>query len=227
MQNQFLPIGSVCTLINNNKKVMIIGYNYSIYNGIIKTIDYIGCTYPEGLLLPNMITTFMNNEINKIDFMGYMDDTYTKFTKGLVQKNVSTEIPRRESNQDEKLPIEQNETKSYRFDENGVVIFDPFANKYMPSEVSPSNYKFDAMADARLSQNSKESVISEKTANAVTSNQYEFDENGIIIVDHTNENKTSTSNENTLSVNNVADTSKQLYEFDENGVIIKDNTVPA
>ena len=48
MQNQFLPIGSVCTLINNNKKVMIIGYNYSIYNGIIKTIDYIGCTYPEG-----------------------------------------------------------------------------------------------------------------------------------------------------------------------------------
>ena len=84
MQNQFLPIGSICTLVNNNKKVMIIGYNPQTYNGTIRSADYLGCTYPEGFLLPSMMTTFMESEISKVDFMGYPADVFAGSTSAEV-----------------------------------------------------------------------------------------------------------------------------------------------
>ena len=95
MQNQFLPIGSICTLVNNNKKVMIIGYNPQTYNGTIRSADYLGCTYPEGFLLPSMMTTFMESEISKVDFMGYKDDAYTQFVKSVSKETAPIEIPKR------------------------------------------------------------------------------------------------------------------------------------
>ena len=54
MIDKYLPIGTVCTLKGNNKKVMVIGFFSVEYNGNIKMYDYQGCSYPEGILLKNM-----------------------------------------------------------------------------------------------------------------------------------------------------------------------------
>ena len=194
MQNQFLPIGSICTLVNNNKKVMIIGYNPQTYNGTIRSADYLGCTYPEGFLLPSMMTTFMESEISKVDFMGYKDDAYAQFVKSVSKETAPIEIPKREK-EETIAPADKETAPTYQFDENGVVIVDPFASNLTPSEARPADYKFDAVADAK----------------------YAFDEDGMVIADHT-------VNENTASKPNTSP-SKNPYKFDENGVIIEDNTV--
>ena len=230
MQNQFLPIGSICTLVNNNKKVMIIGYNPQTYNGTIRSADYLGCTYPEGFLLPSMMTTFMESEISKVDFMGYKDDAYTQFVKSVSKETAPT----------------------YQFDENGVVIVDPFASNLTPSEARPADYKFDAVADAKyafdedgmviadhtVNENTASkpntspskspykfdengvviednSVVSEQTASAIANNQYKFDENGVIIED------------NTVKTDNTNSTQSTPYEFDEDGMVIADRTAQA
>lgn len=194
MQNQFLPIGSICTLVNNNKKVMIIGYNPQTYNGTIRSADYLGCTYPEGFLLPSMMTTFMESEISKVDFMGYKDDAYAQFVKSVSKETAPIEIPKREK-EETIAPADKETTPTYQFDENGVVIVDPFASNLTPSEARPADYKFDAVADAK----------------------YAFDEDGMVIADHT-------VNENTASKPNTSP-SKSPYKFDENGVVIEDNSV--
>lgn len=194
MQNQFLPIGSICTLVNNNKKVMIIGYNPQTYNGTIRSADYLGCTYPEGFLLPSMMTTFMESEISKVDFMGYKDDAYAQFVKSVSKETAPIEIPKREK-EETIAPADKETAPTYQFDENGVVIVDPFASNLTPSEARPADYKFDAVADAK----------------------YAFDEDGMVIADHT-------VNENTASKPNTSP-SKSPYKFDENGVVIEDNSV--
>lgn len=194
MQNQFLPIGSICTLVNNNKKVMIIGYNPQTYNGTIRSADYLGCTYPEGFLLPSMMTTFMESEISKVDFMGYKDDAYVQFVKSVSKETAPIEIPKREK-EETIAPADKETAPTYQFDENGVVIVDPFASNLTPSEARPADYKFDAVADAK----------------------YAFDEDGMVIADHT-------VNENTASKPNTSP-SKSPYKFDENGVVIEDNSV--
>ena len=194
MQNQFLPIGSICTLVNNNKKVMIIGYNPQTYNGTIRSADYLGCTYPEGFLLPSMMTTFMESEISKVDFMGYKDDAYAQFVKSVSKETAPIEIPKREK-EETIAPADKGTAPTYQFDENGVVIVDPFASNLTPSEARPADYKFDAVADAK----------------------YAFDEDGMVIADHT-------VNENTASKPNTSP-SKSPYKFDENGVVIEDNSV--
>ena len=75
MDTKYLPIGSV-VLLNNDKKVMIIGY-YSIqYNNTIKMNDYLGCSYPEGMLLPNDLISFNHDDIEQVIFTGYVDDSY-------------------------------------------------------------------------------------------------------------------------------------------------------
>ena len=193
MQNQFLPIGSICTLVNNNKKVMIIGYNPQTYNGTIRSADYLGCTYPEGFLLPSMMTTFMESEISKVDFMGYKDDAYVQFVKSVSKETAPIEIPKREK-EETIAPADKETAPTYQFDENGVVIVDPFASNLTPSEARPADYKFDAVADAK----------------------YAFDEDGMVIADHT-------VNENTASKPNTSP-SKSPYKFDENGVVIEDNS---
>ena len=47
MNNQFLPIGTVVKLINDNNKIVIIGYLMKNKQGY--TYDYCGCRYPIGV----------------------------------------------------------------------------------------------------------------------------------------------------------------------------------
>ncbi len=222
MQNQFLPIGSICTLVNNNKKVMIIGYNPQTYNGTIRSADYLGCTYPEGFLLPSMMTTFMESEISKVDFMGYKDDAYAQFVKSVSKETAPIEIPKREK-EETIAPADKETAPTYQFDENGVVIVDPFASNLTPSEARPADYKFDAVADAKYAFDEDGMVIADHTVNENTASKpnaspskspYKFDENGVVIEDN------SVVSEQTASA-----IANNQYKFDENGVIIEDNTV--
>ena len=58
MKEKYLPIGTVCTVKNNLKKYMIVGY-YSIeYLKNMKIYDYIAYPYPEGLLLSDKTLFF-------------------------------------------------------------------------------------------------------------------------------------------------------------------------
>lgn len=223
MQNQFLPIGSICTLVNNNKKVMIIGYNPQTYNGTIRSADYLGCTYPEGFLLPSMMTTFMESEISKVDFMGYKDDAYAQFVKSVSKETAPIEIPKREK-EETIAPADKETTPTYQFDENGVVIVDPFASNLTPSEARPADYKFDAVADAKYAFDEDGMVIADHTVNENTAskpntspskNPYKFDENGVIIED------------NTVKTDNTNSTQSTPYEFDEDGMVIADRTAQA
>lgn len=114
--SKFLPIGTICVLKNNDKEIMIAGYYSISYNGVVKLYDYSGVVYPEGLLMQNRKISFNHSDIEKISFMGYINDNYKKLNDKL---NSNDSEYNKEHNVDNKV------TYNFVFDENGVVIFDP------------------------------------------------------------------------------------------------------
>lgn len=62
MNNQFLPIGTVVKLINEDSKIVIIGYLMKNKQGY--TYDYCGCKYPMGV-----IDNYYNYYFNKSDII--------------------------------------------------------------------------------------------------------------------------------------------------------------
>ena len=70
MKEKFLPIGTICTLKNKNKKIIIVGYFSIKYNGDAVIYDYSGLDYPAGLL-SNSFYHFNHSDINSIDYLGY------------------------------------------------------------------------------------------------------------------------------------------------------------
>ena len=58
MEEKYLPIGSIVTVKDINKKLMIIGYYSLEYKNSVKLYDYVGCSYPEGMLLKNNTFSF-------------------------------------------------------------------------------------------------------------------------------------------------------------------------
>jgi len=59
-----LPIGSVVTIKNEIKKVMILGYSDS---------DYIGILYPVGYINKDQNIIFNKNDIVKVLYLGYQE----------------------------------------------------------------------------------------------------------------------------------------------------------
>lgn len=115
MKKKFLPIGTICKLKKSNNKIMIVGY-YSInYNGIVKLYDYSGLLYPEGML-NNQVIAFNHSDIDSVDFLGYVSTEYDKLNLRLT-KNIEKYSEDKE--------VKNNYIYNFKFDENGVVIFDP------------------------------------------------------------------------------------------------------
>ena len=83
VQNK-LPIGSVVLLKGGLKKVMIIGFfmNSKIDN---ITYDYSGCIYPEGFLSNNKLILFNENQIDKVLYMGLIDNDELELKNNLIK----------------------------------------------------------------------------------------------------------------------------------------------
>ena len=68
----YLPIGSVVLVKEANKKVMIVGINQKqVDTGAMW--DYSACLYPEGVLDPQKLYLFNNEQIDSLYFIGFQD----------------------------------------------------------------------------------------------------------------------------------------------------------
>lgn len=80
MNKNFLPIGSVVTLKEATKKLMIIGISIK-RQGDENTYDYIGTPYPEGYIDSETMFLFMHNDIDVVDFVGFINSEAQVFRK--------------------------------------------------------------------------------------------------------------------------------------------------
>lgn len=70
MKEKYLPIGTVVTLKNATKKIMIIGY-CPVENGKKQMYDYSACLYPEGVIDSNKVLLCNHDQIAQIHFVGF------------------------------------------------------------------------------------------------------------------------------------------------------------
>lgn len=82
-KEKFLPIGTVCMLKDGKKRVMITGFCTIPENDKSKVYDYNGCLYPEGVLTTSQTIVFNHDQIDKIYYMGYVDEEEKSFQEKL------------------------------------------------------------------------------------------------------------------------------------------------
>lgn len=78
MKIEFLPVGSVVVLKDATNPVVIIGYSV-VEHGESKLWDYMGCAYPIGVVGTDKSLLFQGNQIEKILFRGYEDESCKEF----------------------------------------------------------------------------------------------------------------------------------------------------
>lgn len=82
-----LPIGSVVLLKNAKKKLMVCGrIQVDLDAGEEKVYHYSGCLYPEGLLDPNQLYLFNNEDIERVFYIGMQDEEEFRFRNYIIQK---------------------------------------------------------------------------------------------------------------------------------------------
>lgn len=231
---KYLPIGSVCTLKGKNKKVMITGFYSVVFNGNLKITDYSGCTYPEGLLLPELTCNFNHSDIEEVNFIGYLNDDQKKFNNMLKRL---TNDETKEYTKDDWILSSGNSYSKILFDENGVVVL---AEPIVEEKKLNNNIKFDengvVIADDSAKVNnpfykSYEDVVSLpiNNENNIFSN-VEFDENGVVVSTETFDSQKKESlnkiefDENGVVISTGVSTRPEEvetnYEFDENGTVV-------
>ena len=84
---EYLPIGSVVTLKNGEKKIMIYGRRQLANDGSGE-YDYIACLYPEGNIGEDYNFLFNNADIDNVVFKGFVDEEENEFQKILQGVNV-------------------------------------------------------------------------------------------------------------------------------------------
>ena len=86
---KFLPLGSVCLLKKAKKRIMVIGYLPMVTedNNTQVVYDYVGCLYPEGIISTEQSLLFNHSDIDKLFYMGYIDDEYKEFNKQLLESS--------------------------------------------------------------------------------------------------------------------------------------------
>lgn len=82
---EFLPIGSVITLNNGHKRIMICGFLQERQEEH-KIFDYCACLYPEGILASDELFLFNNEDIDQIHYIGMQDTEGFQFND-FLQKN--------------------------------------------------------------------------------------------------------------------------------------------
>lgn len=89
---KYLPIGSVVLLKESQKRIMIVGVKQKQV-GSDKVWDYSACLYPEGILDPDKLFLFDNEQIERLYFIGLQDGEGLTFLKklSLMDDNVDTD----------------------------------------------------------------------------------------------------------------------------------------
>lgn len=81
----FLPVGSVVTLKEGTKKLMVFGIIQSIQDSEGKEYDYIGVPYPEGNIGQEYQYLFDHSDIETIHFRGFEDVERQEFIFNLAE----------------------------------------------------------------------------------------------------------------------------------------------
>lgn len=85
MKEVRLPIGTVCLLKNGKKRIMITGF-CPVDNGNKSIMyDYSGCMYPEGFISNKEVALFNHNQIDKIFYVGLIDEEEVYFKNKLSE----------------------------------------------------------------------------------------------------------------------------------------------
>lgn len=79
---KYLPIGSVVLLKESQKRIMIVGVKQKQV-GSDKVWDYSACLYPEGILDPDKLFLFDNEQIERLYFVGLQDGEGLAFSQKL------------------------------------------------------------------------------------------------------------------------------------------------
>ena len=88
MLEQVLPVGTVVMLKGGMKKLMIMGYQQSTTESLIKVYDYIGCKYPEGFIDTEDLVLFDHSDIDHIFSLGLQNAEQIEFRKDLEDELV-------------------------------------------------------------------------------------------------------------------------------------------
>ncbi len=82
---KYLPIGTVVMLKGGSKRVMITGFCAIDGSDRANVWDYSGCLYPEGILSANQTALFNHTQIEKVYYMGFVDDEEKQFKAKLKE----------------------------------------------------------------------------------------------------------------------------------------------
>ena len=80
---KYLPIGRVVMLKNGKKRAMITGFCSISGDDKTKVFDYSGCLYPEGFISSNQTLLFNHEQIEKIYYLGLIDEEEKQFKQKL------------------------------------------------------------------------------------------------------------------------------------------------
>ena len=197
MEEKYLPIGSIVKLKNNDNEIMIAGYYSVEYNDMVEIYDYLGCLYPEGLLLKNDFISFNHDDIANCVFKGFENEKFVAMKKKFLNDGIE-EI----SEENSSLDIRKNNDDILEIVEdspnNNVSIFATVETENLDDDiVAKTNAEVNKLFDNNTNffsteedvKNSNEDVtieplqmISEEPKKEeFTMPHYRFDENGIII----------------------------------------------
>ena len=197
MEEKYLPIGSIVKLKNNDNEIMIAGYYSVEYNDMVEIYDYLGCLYPEGLLLKNDFISFNHDDIANCVFKGFENEKFVAMKKKFLNDGIE-EI----SEENSSLDIRKNNDDILEIVEdspnNNVSIFATIETESLDDDiVAKTNAEVNKLFDNNTNffsteedvKNSNEDVtieplqmISEEPKKEeFTMPHYRFDENGIII----------------------------------------------
>ncbi|MBO1624757.1 DUF4176 domain-containing protein [Bacillus arachidis] len=86
MTSQLLSIGSIVTLKEGTKKLMIFGRQQQMETDNVRKFDYVGCPYPEGYINPDFTYLFNHDDIQEVVSVGYTDQEERDFQQNVLSK---------------------------------------------------------------------------------------------------------------------------------------------
>ena len=79
---KYLPLGSIVTLKESEKKLMIIGRSQTC-NDVF--YDYSACLFPEGYLGKDQLYVFNNDDVENLYYVGMQNEEEFIFRRALIE----------------------------------------------------------------------------------------------------------------------------------------------